>query len=145
MAISTYRVGEKTTDFVKELHRRVIRNVRYGEGAEPGCRAITKWQFLGQEAHAGQVLRVRKNGNHELRTIETGFLSSQRGADFQPYMRETISEDMFTKEKVADVMCANNGRIRRVVGNPERPEIINLVREFLTGNPDAKSLILNRF
>ena len=145
MAISVYTAGQKTGSFLRNLHGNVMRKVKYGIGYE-GTQTITRWQFPGREAHAGQVLRINNDGRKSVRTIETAFRSSQGNSRLQPYMRETISEDKFTKSQVADVMFSSaDGVIERVVGNPQDPAIINFVKRYISNHHDGKSLILGRY
>ena len=145
MAIQTYTAGKAVGDFVKNLHSKVMNKVKYGIGS-PETRTVTRWQFPGRGAHAGQVLTVKPNGNKNIRTLETAFAGYRSDAEFQPYLRETISEDVFTKEKIADIMYSSSeGIVERIVGSTDNPDIRQFISKILTGNPQAKSLILNRY
>ena len=130
MTIAVYQAGQRTGSFLRNLHGNVMRKVQHGFGYE-NARTITKWQFYGREAHAGQILRSSDRGNKSVLTIETAFRSSDRNSRLQPYMRETISEDKFTKERIADVMFSSaDGTIERVVGKPEDITIVDFVRKY---------------
>ena len=139
MAISVYKAGQTTGRFVRDLHEAVLQNVRNG-GA---CKTITRWQLPAKEAHAGQVYSLREKGPKDVRTIETAFASSQSNSKFKHYLRETISEDRFTREQIADVMYASeDGIIQRVMGHPEDPIIVQFVKSILGTNPEGKSMVL---
>lgn len=142
MAISVFQAGSTTGRFIRDLHESVLQNVRYGGNRK----TITRWQFPSKEAHAGQVYSIRKNGTKDVRTIETAFASCNSGTKFQPYLRETISEDRYTKKQVADVMYSSeNGIIQRVMGHPEDPIIVKFVKGILGTNPESKSMILTKW
>lgn len=145
MGIAIYKAGKKATSYLRYLHNSTMQNVKYGSH-NINTKVITKWQFPGQEAHAGQVLKTRHNAKKNIRTIETAFAGRTSNSKLQPYMRETISEDKFTREKIADVMFSSaNGEIERFVAKPNDPALIKFVKGLLLGNPQAKSMILNRY
>ena len=145
MSLQSYTAGNNSGKYVRKLHSKVMDKVKYGIG-NPETRTITRWQFSGQGAHAGQVLTAKQKSNKNIRTLETAFASYKSNTEFQPYLRETISEDVFTKEKIADVMYTNSeGVIERIVGNIDNPEIRQFINKILRGNPEAKSLVLHRY